>query len=41
VYTVVVWVKRSDSATAVSASNVSIRVEENVQNVTRASAAGR
>jgi hypothetical protein len=41
VYTVVVWVKRSDAATAVSASNVSIRVEETLQNVNRASAAGR
>jgi hypothetical protein len=41
VYTVVVWVKRPGYATAVSASNVSIRVEESLQKVVRASTLGR
>ncbi|HKR65200.1 MAG TPA: CAP domain-containing protein [Thermoanaerobaculia bacterium] len=41
VYTVVVWVRRPGFTTAVSASSVSIRVEESLQNVSRASAAGR
>ena len=41
VYTVVVWVKRAGFPTAVAATSVSMRVEETLQNVSRASAAGR
>jgi uncharacterized protein YkwD len=41
VYTVVVWVKRGKNATPVSASNVSIRVEESSPAPMRASALGR
>ena len=41
VYTVVVWVKRPGYATPLSASNISIRVEETLHNVDRASAIGR
>jgi uncharacterized protein YkwD len=41
IYTVVVWVRREGSNTAVSASNVSIRVEEALPGQVRASAVGR
>jgi uncharacterized protein YkwD len=41
IYTVVVWVRRPGFPTAVSASNVSIRVEETLQNVVRAGAMSR
>lgn len=41
VYTVVVWVRRPGIETAISASNVSIRVEETLQDDSRMSAGGR
>jgi uncharacterized protein YkwD len=41
VYTVVVWVKRAGYATPLSASNISIRVEETLHDVDRVSAGGR
>jgi len=40
-YTIVVWVRRPGVPMAVSASNVSIRVEETLQDASRAAAAGR
>lgn len=41
IYTVVVWVTRAGYATPLSASNISIRVEETAHDVDRASAGGR